>query len=57
MKTNVCVLGAGRMGSAIVRAFLKNAHPTWVWNRTASKSQPLAAEGNAKRPLPEHADV
>ncbi len=45
MKSNVCVLGAGRMGSSIVRTLLDRGYPTSVWNRTAAKSEPLAALG------------
>lgn len=45
MKSNVCVLGAGRMGSSIVRTLLDRGYPTSVWNRTSAKSAPLAALG------------
>jgi 3-hydroxyisobutyrate dehydrogenase-like beta-hydroxyacid dehydrogenase len=45
MISNVCVLGAGRMGSSIARAILDRGYPTWVWNRTAAKCAPLAALG------------
>lgn len=45
MKSNVCVLGAGRMGSSIVRTLLERGYPTSVWNRTAAKSEALAALG------------
>ncbi|HKU96076.1 MAG TPA: NAD(P)-binding domain-containing protein [Vineibacter sp.] len=45
MKTKVCVLGAGRMGSSLARTILKHGYPTWVWNRTAAKCVPLAALG------------
>lgn len=45
MNTTVCVLGAGRMGSAIVRALRDREYPTWVWNRTAARCAPLAASG------------
>lgn len=45
MKSNVCVLGAGRMGSSIVRTLLDRGYPTSVWNRTAAKTAPLAAVG------------
>ncbi|WP_394890561.1 NAD(P)-dependent oxidoreductase [Mesorhizobium sp. AaZ16] len=45
MISNVCVLGAGRMGSSIARAFLDRGYPTWVFNRTAAKCAPLAALG------------
>jgi 3-hydroxyisobutyrate dehydrogenase-like beta-hydroxyacid dehydrogenase len=45
MKTRISVLGAGRMGSALVRAFLKQGHSVGIWNRTKSKGEPLAALG------------
>ncbi|ARQ00461.1 NAD(P)-dependent oxidoreductase [Pseudorhodoplanes sinuspersici] len=44
-RKEICVVGAGRMGSALVRAFLKRGYPTSVWNRTAAKSEPLVALG------------
>jgi 3-hydroxyisobutyrate dehydrogenase-like beta-hydroxyacid dehydrogenase len=45
MKQPVCVLGAGRMGSSIVRTLLNIGYPTWVWNRTAARCEPLIAMG------------
>lgn len=45
MKQEVCVLGAGRMGSSIVRMLLNNGYSTSVWNRTAAKCDPLIALG------------
>ncbi|MFJ8914732.1 NAD(P)-dependent oxidoreductase [Amycolatopsis sp. NPDC102389] len=44
-KTPVTVLGLGSMGSALAGAFLDAGHPTTVWNRTASKADPLVARG------------
>lgn len=41
----VAVLGAGRMGSALVTALLERGHAVTVWNRTAAKCAPLAARG------------
>jgi 3-hydroxyisobutyrate dehydrogenase-like beta-hydroxyacid dehydrogenase len=41
----VAVLGAGRMGSALVRMFLKRGYETIVWNRTLAKLAPLEALG------------
>ncbi|MFD7455634.1 MULTISPECIES: NAD(P)-dependent oxidoreductase [unclassified Streptomyces] len=48
--TPVTVIGLGRMGQALARAFLKAGHPTTVWNRTASKAEQLAAEGARRAP-------
>jgi 3-hydroxyisobutyrate dehydrogenase-like beta-hydroxyacid dehydrogenase len=45
MKPRTSVLGTGRMGSALARAFLKQGHETSVWNRTKSKCEPLARLG------------
>ncbi|WP_409496300.1 NAD(P)-dependent oxidoreductase [Amycolatopsis sp. cmx-11-12] len=44
-KTPVTVVGLGSMGSALASAFLTAGHPTTVWNRTASKADPLVAQG------------
>ncbi|OXM48930.1 hydroxyacid dehydrogenase [Amycolatopsis thailandensis] len=44
-KTPVTVLGLGSMGSALAGAFLAAGHPATVWNRTASKADPLVARG------------
>ncbi|MWA12747.1 NAD(P)-dependent oxidoreductase [Streptomyces sp. BA2] len=33
------------MGTALATALIKAGHPTTVWNRTASKTGPLAAQG------------
>lgn len=41
----ISVLGAGRMGSALVRAFAAAGHSVTVWNRTAAKCKPLEAIG------------
>ncbi len=45
MKSKISVLGAGRMGSALVQAFLAQGHEVVVWNRTASRCAPLVALG------------
>jgi 3-hydroxyisobutyrate dehydrogenase-like beta-hydroxyacid dehydrogenase len=45
MKTRISVLGMGRMGSALARAFLKQGYETTVWNRTKSKCEPLSTLG------------
>lgn len=39
------VIGTGLMGSAVARALVTAGHPTSVWNRTASRTEPLAAAG------------
>ncbi|MDI5975138.1 NAD(P)-dependent oxidoreductase [Amycolatopsis magusensis] len=41
----VTVLGLGLMGRALAGAFLRDGHPTTVWNRTAAKADDLVAEG------------
>ena len=45
--TPITVLGLGAMGSAIAKVLLENGHPLTVWNRTASKTAPLARAGAA----------
>jgi 3-hydroxyisobutyrate dehydrogenase-like beta-hydroxyacid dehydrogenase len=45
MNPRITILGTGRMGSALARAFLKQGYETSVWNRTKSKCEPLAALG------------
>ncbi len=41
----VTVIGLGLMGRALAGAFLKDGHPTTVWNRSAAKSDQLVAAG------------
>ena len=41
----VTVIGLGLMGQALAGAFLKNGHPTTVWNRSAEKAEGLVAQG------------
>lgn len=43
--TTIAILGAGRMGTAITRAFLAQGRTVHVWNRTAERSAPLADQG------------
>lgn len=43
--TPVTVIGLGLMGQALAGAFLRNGHPTTVWNRTATKAEQLVAQG------------
>ena len=38
-------IGLGRMGEAMVKRLLKAGHPVSVWNRTASKAEPLVEYG------------
>ncbi|HZD65603.1 MAG TPA: NAD(P)-binding domain-containing protein [Acidimicrobiales bacterium] len=41
----VAVIGAGTMGSAMVRRLLGQGHPVWVWNRDPEPLRALAAAG------------
>jgi len=41
----VTVIGLGLMGQALAAAFLKDGHPTTVWNRSAQKAEELVAQG------------
>ncbi|MEU6122266.1 NAD(P)-binding domain-containing protein [Streptomyces sp. NPDC047123] len=41
----VTVLGLGLMGSALASALVAAGHPTTVWNRTRSRTGPLADRG------------
>ncbi|MFI0818900.1 NAD(P)-dependent oxidoreductase [Streptomyces sp. NPDC021098] len=41
----ITVLGLGAMGAAMARAWLYAGYEVTVWNRTASRAEPLAAEG------------
>ncbi|WP_346040871.1 NAD(P)-dependent oxidoreductase [Actinomadura chokoriensis] len=41
----ISVLGLGAMGAAIARAWLAAGYETTVWNRTASRAEPLIANG------------
>jgi len=43
--TDITMIGLGAMGSALARAFVGAGHSLTVWNRTASKMQPLAELG------------
>ncbi len=45
MKPRITILGTGRMGSALARAFLEQGYTTSVWNRTTSKCGPLVELG------------
>ncbi|MFG2050632.1 NAD(P)-dependent oxidoreductase [Micromonospora sp. NPDC048935] len=41
----VTVIGLGLMGQALAAAFVKQGHPTTVWNRTSAKAEQLVADG------------
>jgi 3-hydroxyisobutyrate dehydrogenase-like beta-hydroxyacid dehydrogenase len=41
----VAFLGLGKMGGAIARLLVKSGQPLTVWNRTASRTEPLVHEG------------
>ena len=41
----VAVLGTGIMGAGMARSLLRAGHDVRVWNRTAARAQPLAADG------------
>ncbi|AVT30573.1 6-phosphogluconate dehydrogenase [Plantactinospora sp. BC1] len=43
--TPVTVVGLGLMGHALAATFLRNGHPTTVWNRTTAKAGQLVAAG------------
>ncbi|XVQ11336.1 NAD(P)-dependent oxidoreductase [Spirillospora sp. CA-255316] len=48
----VTVVGLGPMGAGMAETFLAKGHPTTVWNRTASKADPLVAKGATKAATP-----
>jgi 3-hydroxyisobutyrate dehydrogenase-like beta-hydroxyacid dehydrogenase len=45
MQQTVTVVGTGRMGSALATALFNQGVATTVWNRTLSKTEPLARLG------------
>ncbi|MDF2709354.1 MAG: hypothetical protein K0R62_5006 [Nonomuraea muscovyensis] len=47
MATDISILGLGLMGSALAGTLLKAGHRVTVWNRSAAKAEPLAAQGAA----------
>ncbi|MEW2353700.1 NAD(P)-binding domain-containing protein [Spirillospora sp. NPDC029432] len=51
----VTVIGLGPMGAKMAETFLAKGHPTTVWNRTASKAEPLVAKGAVLAATPEEA--
>ncbi|AXK31776.1 NAD(P)-dependent oxidoreductase [Streptomyces armeniacus] len=44
-KPALSFLGLGALGTAFARAWLAAGYPLTVWNRTAARAEPLAAEG------------
>jgi len=44
-RQNVSVMGLGFMGSALAAALLTAGHKVTVWNRTATKAEPLVDKG------------
>ncbi|MGI5202265.1 NAD(P)-dependent oxidoreductase [Spirillospora sp. CA-108201] len=53
--TQVAVLGTGIMGAAMARNLLGSGHGVAVWNRTAARAEPLAADGAAVAATPAEA--
>jgi len=47
------IAGLGRMGAAIASRLVARAHAVTVWNRTASKTEPLAAAGASVAATPQ----
>lgn len=43
--STIAILGTGRMGTALARAFIDNAHEVWLWNRTPARAKPLVEAG------------
>ena len=41
----VTVMGTGTMGAGMARSLLREGHEVTVWNRTAERAEPLAADG------------
>lgn len=54
-KQSLTVIGLGPMGQAMAAAFLDAGHPVTVWNRTASRAEPLVARGAVLAPTAEAA--
>jgi len=52
---NIAFLGAGSMGSAMIRNFLKGGHEVVVYNRTLEKARPLEALGATLSATPKEA--
>ena len=54
-KSPVTVIGLGPMGAKMAETFLKAGHPVTVWNRTASKADPIVAQGATPAATPAEA--
>lgn len=50
MKPTIAVIGLGRMGSALARAFLAAGYTTHVWNRSPDKATAFADQGASIAP-------
>jgi 3-hydroxyisobutyrate dehydrogenase-like beta-hydroxyacid dehydrogenase len=51
----IAFLGLGQMGTPMARRLLQAGHQVTVWNRTADRARPLAAEGAAMAGSPAQA--
>lgn len=51
----VTVIGLGNLGRALAETFLRNGHPTTVWNRSAAKTVALVAGGATAAATPAEA--
>ncbi|GAA2286417.1 6-phosphogluconate dehydrogenase [Streptomyces ruber] len=54
-KKSLTLIGLGPMGQAMVNTYLDNGYDVTVWNRTASKAEPLVARGAVLAPTVEEA--
>jgi 3-hydroxyisobutyrate dehydrogenase-like beta-hydroxyacid dehydrogenase len=52
---NVAFLGLGQMGSVMAKNLISKGWPTTVWNRTASRADPLVELGAETAPTPQQA--
>lgn len=52
MGARIAFLGLGRMGRELATHLVEDGHDVTVWNRTASKAQPLVDEGATLAPTP-----
>ncbi|WEX86121.1 NAD(P)-binding domain-containing protein [Sinorhizobium garamanticum] len=43
--SRISILGLGAMGAALAMTLIRKGHSVTVWNRTASRSEPLASAG------------